>query len=98
MFDFNKYNNEINEICIKYDVNTLIAFGSSLSDDFSETSDIDFLLDLKNPQKGLSKYMGLKQDLEELFNLSVDLVMPKAIKNTRIRKYIYSNTRTIYAA
>jgi len=42
--------------------------------------------------------MNVKFELEELFNRPVDLVMPKALKNKRIKTHIYSNTRELYAA
>lgn len=98
MFEFNNYQNEINNICQKYHVKSLTAFGSVLSDDFNKSSDLDFLLELDNTKNGINRYMNIKFELEELFKRPVDLVMPKAIKNKRIKNYIYSNTRKIYAA
>ncbi|MHC4872494.1 MAG: nucleotidyltransferase family protein [Planctomycetota bacterium] len=98
MLNFEKYNEEIQKICQKYKVKSLTAFGSALSGDFNDNSDIDFLIELFEPYEGISRFMNVKFDLESLFNRSVDLVMPKAIKNSRIKKYIYSNTREVYAA
>jgi predicted nucleotidyltransferase len=95
---FEKYKKEIFNICLKYDVKALIAFGSVLTNSFDETSDIDFLIEFNNNEKTIKNYMDVKFELEELFNRKVDLVMPNAIKNKRIKKYIYSNTRKIYAA
>jgi predicted nucleotidyltransferase len=95
---FEKYKKEIFNICLKYDVKTLIAFGSVLTNSFDETSDIDFLIEFNNNEKTIKNYMDIKFELEELFKREVDLVMPNAIKNKRIKKYIYSNTRKIYAA
>jgi predicted nucleotidyltransferase len=45
MLDFKKYQNEINSICKKYDVKSLAVFGSSLSDQYGDDSDIDLLLE-----------------------------------------------------
>ncbi len=98
MFKFEKYQDEINRICEKYHVKSLIVFGSALSNDFNESSDIDFLIELDNAENGINRYMNVKFELEKLFTRSVDLVMPKAIKNDRIKNYIYSNIREIYAA
>jgi predicted nucleotidyltransferase len=42
--------------------------------------------------------MNVKFELEELFSRPVDLVMPKAIKNNRIKEYIFSNIKTVYAS
>ncbi len=98
MFDIKKYQNEIDSICRKYDVRSLAVFGSCLSDGFSETSDIDFLLELKTAKGGIKKYMRLKFELEKLFARPVDLVMPKALTNQRLQDYIFTDTMIIYEA
>ena len=98
MIDFQKHQNEIDRICRKYDVKKLSIFGSALSDQFGEDSDIDFLLELTTHKGGIKKYMNIKFELEALFTRPVDLVMPKALTNQRIKKYIFSNTKNIYEA
>ncbi|MBA4389896.1 MAG: nucleotidyltransferase [Syntrophus sp. (in: bacteria)] len=101
MYPFEKYKDEIETICRTYRVKSLVAFGSAISDEFDEfddNSDIDFLLELTDAENGLSRYMNIKFELETLFNRSVDIVMPKAIKNRLIKTYIFSNIRKIYAA
>jgi predicted nucleotidyltransferase len=98
MIDLEKYQNEIDRICQRYNVKKLTIFGSALSNHFEESSDIDFLLELKTTEGGIKKYMGIKFELEKLFIRPVDLVMPKAITNQRIKKYMYSNMREVYAA
>lgn len=98
MIEFKKYQTEINTICQKYQVKILTVFGSALSNEFNDNSDIDFLLELDNAHNGMNRYMNIKFELEKLFMRSVDLVMPKAIKNNRIKNYIFSNTKELYAA
>ena len=98
MFTVDPYLPAIKEICAKYGVKRLVLFGSALTNRFDESSDLDFLVDLNDATQGLVRYMGLKTDLEALLNRSVDLVMPKAIKNDRIRKQIFSNTQELYDA
>ncbi len=93
-----KYQIDIDKICKKYQVKSLTVFGSALSNDFEDTSDIDFLIELNTAENGVSRYMNVKFELEKLFERPVDLVMPKAIKNSRIKKYIFSNTKEVYAA
>ena len=46
MLDFDNYQKGIESVCHKYRVKSLGAFGSALSDDFNENSDIDFLIEL----------------------------------------------------
>ena len=98
MFDFDNFQNEIERVCRKYRVKSLGAFGSALSDDFNENSDIDFLIELDSAENGMVRYMNVKYELETLLKFPVDLVMPKAIKNNRIKNYIMSEVRNIYAA
>jgi len=98
MTDFKKYQKEINRICKKYRVKSLTVFGGALSDRFDDSSDIDFLLELADAKNGIKRYMNIKFELEGLFSRPVDLVMPKAIKNHRLKDHIYSNTREVYAA
>lgn len=86
MIDLDKYQNEINQICQRYDVKKLTIFGSALSDQFGESSDIDFLLELKTTDGGIKRYMNIKFELEKLFIRPVDLVMPKAITNSTNKK------------
>jgi len=98
MFNFNDFQSEIESICRKYRVKSLGAFGSALTDDFNENSDIDFLIELDSAKNGIVRYMNIKFELETLLKCSVDLIMPKAIKNNRIKNYILSDVRNIYAA
>jgi len=98
MIDFKNYQNEIDKICQKYQVKNLTVFGGALSDQFDDSSDIDFLLELKTAEGGIKRYMNIKFELEKLFTRPVDLVMPKAIKNKRLKDYMFSNTREVYAA
>lgn len=98
MIDLNKYQNEINRICQKHHVKSLTIFGGALSGRFDKYSDIDFLLELKTAEGGIKKYMNIKFELEDLFMRPVDLVMPKAITNQRLKDYIFSHTREVYAA
>ena len=98
MINFEKYQDQIDQICLRYNVKKLTVFGSALSDHFEDSSDIDFFLELKTTEGGIKKYMNIKFELEKLFIRPVDLVMPKAITNQRIKKYMYSNMKEIYAA
>ena len=97
-FSFEEYSSGISRICATYGIKSLTAFGGVLSDEFNEESDIDFLLELFGAENGMVRYMNIKRELEELFQRSVDLVMPRSITNERLKRYIYEQTRTVYAA
>ncbi len=98
MLFIERYQQQISGICQKYRVKNLSVFGSALTDNFNENSDVDFLIELDDAADGIKRYMKIKFELEELLARQVDLVMPKAIKNSRIKEYIFSNTMTIYAS
>ena len=99
MFNIEPFLPEIEKICKKHGARSLTLFGSALTDDFDpETSDFDFLLELHESKNGFHKYFDIKQELEQLLGREVDLVMPKAIKNELLRKYIYQKIRLCYAS
>lgn len=98
MLAIENYQRKIISICQKYRVKSLSIFGSALSEHFNESSDVDFLIELEGAADGIKRYMNVKFELEELFSRPVDLVMPKALKNSRIKEYIFSNIKTVYAS
>jgi predicted nucleotidyltransferase len=89
---------EIYQLCKLFGVDSLYLFGSALTNRFSDKSDIDFLVnfgrvDLYNY---FDNYMGLKENLGQLFGRSVDLVEEKTIKNPVLRNSINRNKKLIY--
>ncbi len=75
-----------------FGVRRLGLFGSAARGEATETSDLDFLVELE--KKTFDNYMDLKEFLEELFGCKVDLVMKDSIK-PRLREPILRET--IYA-
>ena len=73
-------------------VRKLGLFGSWARGERSETSDLDFLVELEH--ETFDSYMDLKAFLEDLFEAEVDLVLVDAIK-PRLRDTILGET--IYA-
>ena len=62
---------EIHEICRKNSVAELYLFGSALSDEFSDQSDLDFVYVLKEdltPIEQGDAFFRLLEELESLFN------------------------------
>ena len=92
---------EIREICRRHGVKRLDLFGSAARDDFDPAaSDLDFLVTFhKDVRKALAgDYFDLHQDLEQLFERSVDLVMDSAIDNPYIRKSVDEDRTPLYEA
>ena len=66
----------------------------------SERSDLDFLVEFKPLQPGdyATAFFAFKEALEQLFERSVDLVVPSAIRNPYFRRGVNDSRRMIYAA
>ena len=90
--------NQIIEICRKHDVKRLYVFGSILSDQFKENSDIDLLISFKEIpiEKYADNYFDLKFSLEDLFKRQIDLLEEKTISNPFLKESIDSSKKLIY--
>ncbi|GHT20217.1 nucleotidyltransferase [Bacteroidia bacterium] len=88
----------VSELCKQHNVDNLYLFGSALTERFSPSSDIDFLVNFGQVSLPhyFDNYMGLKEELEQLFNRPVDLVEEKAVKNPILRRSIERNKKLIY--
>ncbi len=91
-------NKKIAELCRKYNVNQLYLFGSYSTGNFTPQSDIDFLVrfgevDLYNY---FDNYLELKQNLEQLLNVPVDLVEEQTVKNPFLLHSINQSKQLIY--
>ena len=76
----------IQELCHRYEVNYLYAFGSVLTDEFRDDSDVDFLYDLDRAALATGKYLhnldGLIAGLLALFpGRKIDLVHYPSLRN-----------------
>ena len=91
--------NVLNDICKKYHVNKLYAFGSVCTNKFSEHSDIDFLVSFKVMDYGdyADNYFKLCDILEELFERKVDLVTDKSLSNPYFIRTIDKTKTILYA-
>jgi hypothetical protein len=89
---------EIRTLCNKHKVARLFVFGSVLTDNFKEKSDIDFLVDFSGVDlyDYADNYFDLKTSLEKLLKRQIDLLEDKAIKNPYLRKSIDSTKQIIY--
>ena len=93
-----KHISDIHKLCKDHKVKSLYAFGSVLSDQFSQTSDIDLIVDFDNidVSKYADNYFGLKFSLEDIFRRPIDLLEEKAIKNPYFKKAISQKRQLVY--
>ena len=98
--DLNKYMSDIKILCRRNKVRTLYVFGSVLTDEFTESSDIDLIveIDSDDPLEYADNYFNLKFALEEIFKRQIDLLENKAIKNQYLREIIDKSKSLLYAA
>ena len=91
---------EIRETCKEHKVETLYAFGSAVSDSFSEESDIDLLVIFGQGYEfgAFAQYFDFKEKLEAILNRPVDLVCYQAIRNTVFKHEVDNTKRLLYAA
>ncbi|MGD1866442.1 MAG: nucleotidyltransferase family protein [Phormidesmis sp.] len=70
--------------CYRWQVAELSFFGSILTENFKETSDIDVLVSyLPTAKRGLIEKITMKEELEELTGRKVDLVSKQAVERSR---------------
>ena len=74
----------------KYKVKEIGVFGSYVRGEQKKRSDIDILVEFKEPI-GLFEFMDLEEFLKDLLGVKVDLVSKKALKPI-IGKYILKET------
>ncbi len=62
----------------KYGVKSLAVFGSMARGDDHEESDVDILVTFEGPAT-FRRFMGLKLELQDLFDRRVDLLTPRCL-------------------
>ena len=88
----------IKKLCEVYNVQKLYAFGSSVTKNFNDTSDVDFIVDFKklDAEEYTDNYFSLKFALESLLKRNIDLLEDKAIKNPFLKKSIDASKKLVY--
>jgi len=92
------HNNQIKSLCNTYNVRRLFAFGSILTDQFNEQSDVDLIVDFD--KKAIKDYFlnffDFKYALENVLGREVDLLEEQPIRNSYLRKNIENTKVLIY--
>ena len=91
-------NSEFLSICQSHHVETLYAFGSSVTDRFHADSDIDLLItvDEEDPLERGEALLSIWDQLEAFFQRQVDLLTDSSIKNPILRKNIDQTKVLLY--
>jgi uncharacterized protein len=90
------YHTQIHELCLKHSVGELAVFGSVLTDNFNDSSDIDLVVDFSSIERKeyAGNYFNFKKSLEDLFQRKVDLLEKSALKNPFFLE-VLQNTKKI---
>ena len=90
----------LRDFCARHGVRKLYLFGSILTDEFDEHSDVDLMIET-DVVHSLRETVAMQEELEALFGRRVDVVTRKAVERspskTR-RESILSSARVVYAA
>lgn len=92
---------QIQLLCQQHRVKQLWAFGSVLTDTFSENSDIDFLYEFDEEnlthEEELDHLLGLIAGLQQLLGRRVDFVWYGGLQNPYFKAEIEKSKYLIYA-
>jgi len=89
---------KIRNICKKHHILSLSAFGSVVTENFNEDSDIDLLVSFKPLELGeyADNYFQTAESFEKIFGRRVDLVTDKSLSNPYFVKSVNSSKQLIY--
>lgn len=90
---------KIISLCRKYKVKNMYVFGSILTPQFNDDSDVDLLVNFLNELDYLSyadNILDLYADLKDIFGRNVDLVDEASVKNPYFKKELDQTKQLIY--
>lgn len=83
---------KIEDLCKVHHVKKLYLFGSVLRNDFTDNSDLDFLVtfndQLQQPLERVKNEDSLIESVERIFHKEVDLVQYRFLRNKYLRHFI----------
>ena len=92
---------DLQGLCIALSVKRLYAFGSVVSENFRDDSDIDFLISFTENltiEQYTDNYFALQYKLRDLFKRNIDLVTERTLSNPYFIESINETKRLIYEA
>lgn len=93
-----KHITDIRQLCSDHSVKQLYAFGSVLTNEFDNESDVDFIVDFNLMDIALyaDNYYDLKFSLQDILQRPIDLLEEKAIKNPYFKQNVNQQRQLIY--
>lgn len=95
-----EHTSEIQQLCAQHKVKKLYVFGSALTTQFKNDSDIDLIVDFESQDiaQYADNYFDLKFALENVFKRRIDLLEEKTIKNPYFLQAIKNQRQLLYGA
>jgi predicted nucleotidyltransferase len=95
-----KKRNDLGELCRRYGVARLYLFGSAATGQcVKASSDLDFVVELADREPTgayADRYLGLAEELEQLFGRKVDLITEESVRNPFFRREVEATRQLIY--
>lgn len=94
----NQHIDQIRKLCELNNVSALFAFGSVITDNFKQESDIDLIVEIEDndPISYSDKYFNIKFSIQDILKRKIDLLEQKAIRNGFIKSEIDKTKVQIY--
>lgn len=91
---------ELEQACKDFQVKELYVFGSVVSEEISQHSDLDFLVVFNRSgfEGAFDQFMGLKERLEMIYERQVDLIHLKKFRNPLFEEEVHKFKTLLYAA
>jgi uncharacterized protein len=92
---------KLHDICKSLGIQRMYAFGSVISDRFTDESDIDFLISFSENltiEEYTNNYFALQYQLRDLFKRKIDLVTERTLSNPYFIESIEETKQLIYEA
>ena len=88
----------LKQLCYAHNVDRMYLFGSAVTSNFNDASDIDFLVKFKNIDLAsyFDNYIDFKTKLKNLFGREVDLVEEQTLKNPILINSINKSKELVY--
>ena len=83
--------------CREFNVKRLDAFGSAARGSATSSSDVDLLVEFKEPaQSPAKRFFGLLHQLEDSLGCAVDLLTPNSLRNPYFKGRVLKERISVY--
>jgi hypothetical protein len=83
--------------CREFNVKRLDAFGSAARGSATSSSDVDLLVEFKEPaQSPAKRFFGLLHQLEDSLGCAVDLLTPNSLRNPYFKERVLKERISVY--